>query len=68
MTGLGDGPVTKRGVPPPPSLLTENVINMKDGQLYFIISHGKGNMASYRSQVQRNDRWKVIQFLRTMGN
>ncbi len=67
MTGLGDGPVTKRGVPPPPSLLTENVINMKDGQLYFIISHGKGNMASYRSQVQRNDRWKVIQFLRTMG-
>ena len=67
-SGLGDGPVTKRGVPPPPSLLTENVKKMKDGQLYFIISNGKGNMASYRSQVQREDRWKVIQYLRTMGN
>jgi len=68
MTGLGDGPVTKRGVPPPPSLLSDNVKNMKDGQLYFIISNGKGNMASYKSQVQREDRWKVIQYLRTMGN
>jgi mono/diheme cytochrome c family protein len=59
--------VTKRGVPPPSSLLSENVKNMKDGQLYFIISNGKGNMASYRSQVQREDRWKVIKFIRTMG-
>ena len=66
MIGLGDGPVTKQGVPPPPSLLSDTVKNMKDGQLYFIISNGKGNMASYRSQVQREDRWKVIQYLRTM--
>ncbi len=68
MTGLGDGPVTKRGVPPPPSLLTNKVKEMKDGQLYHIISNGRGNMASYRSQVPREDRWKVIHFLRTMGN
>lgn len=68
MTGVGDGPVTKRGVPPPPSLLSDKVKNMKDGQLYYIISNGRGNMASYRSQVQREDRWKVIRFIRTMGN
>ncbi|MFQ6677114.1 MAG: c-type cytochrome [Fidelibacterota bacterium] len=68
LTGLGDGPVTKRGVPPPPSLLSDKVMNMKDGQLYFIVSNGRGNMASYRSQVIREDRWKVIHFLRTMGN
>ncbi len=68
MTGLGDGPVTKRGVPPPPSLLTKTVQQMKEGQLYFIITNGKGNMASYKSQVQREDRWKVIQYIRTMGN
>ncbi|MBT3590754.1 MAG: cytochrome c [Candidatus Marinimicrobia bacterium] len=68
MTGLGDGPVTKRGVPPPPSLLTDNINQMKDGQLYHIITNGKGNMASYRSQVQRKDRWKVIHYIRAMGN
>jgi len=68
MTGLGDGPVTKRGVPPPPSLLSDKVKNMKDGQLYFIISNGRGNMPPYQSQVQREDRWNVIHFIRTMGN
>jgi len=65
--GLGDGPVTKRGVPPPPSILTPKVLNMSDGQIYYIISNGRGNMASYKSQVQRQDRWKVIHYLRSLG-
>lgn len=66
--GDGDGPVTKRGVPPPPSLKTDNVRKMKDGQIYYIISNGKGNMSSYKSQVLREDRWKVIHYIRTLDN
>lgn len=65
--GIGDGPVTKRGVPPPPSIINRKVKDMKDGQIYHIISNGKGNMASYRSQILREDRWKVIHYLRTLG-
>jgi mono/diheme cytochrome c family protein len=66
-TGLGDGPVAKRGVPPPPSLQSEIIKAMPDGQLYFIISNGKGNMPPYRAQIQRDDRWKVIHYIKSLG-
>lgn len=65
-TGMGDGPVVKKGVPPPPSLKTDKVIKMPDGQIYYIITKGKGNMASYRSQISRNDIWRVVLFIRTL--
>jgi mono/diheme cytochrome c family protein len=64
--GLGDGPVTKRGVPPPPSFLLDNAVNMADGQMYHVITLGQKNMSSYASQVTRDDRWKVIRFVRTL--
>ena len=64
--GLGDGPVTKRGVPPPPSLMLDNALDMTDGQMYHVISLGQKNMGSYASQVSREDRWKVIRFIRTL--
>ncbi len=64
--GLGDGPVTKRGVPPPPSLMLDNAANMTDGQMYHVITLGQKNMSSYASQVSQEDRWKVIRFIRTL--
>ena len=65
-TGLGDGPVTRRGVPPPPSFMLDNAVNMADGQMYHVITLGQNNMASYASQVSREDRWKVIRYVRTL--
>ena len=64
--GLGDGPVAKRGVPPPPSLLGERALQMADGQMYHIITFGQGNMAAYGSQVERTDRWRVIRYVRRL--
>lgn len=64
--GLGDGPVTKQGVPPPPSLLAERALRMADGQMYHIITFGQGNMAAYASQVEREDRWRVINYVREL--
>jgi len=66
--GLGDGPVTKRGYPPPPSLLTGKATpdKMKDGQLFHIISYGQGGMAPYASQISPNDRWRIVAFVRDM--
>ncbi len=64
--GLGDGPVTKRGVPPPQSLQGESARAMSDGQMFRIITHGRANMASYASQVGREDRWKAIRFIRSL--
>jgi Ni/Fe-hydrogenase subunit HybB-like protein/mono/diheme cytochrome c family protein len=56
----GDGPVTLRGVPPPPSLLAEKARQMKDGQIFHVLTYGQGNMASYAAQLSRQDRWCVI--------
>ena len=64
--GLGDGPVAKRGVPPPPSFLAENTMNMSDGQMYHVITLGQTNMSGYAAQVPAEDRWKVIRYIRKL--
>ncbi len=64
--GLGDGPVTRRGVPPPPSLLGENALNVPDGRMFHILTFGQNNMASYAAQIVREDRWKVILHVRAL--
>jgi mono/diheme cytochrome c family protein len=64
--GHGDGPVTRKGVPPPPNLLLEHAVNMPDGQMYHVISAGQANMASYASQVERDDRWRAILHVRRL--
>jgi mono/diheme cytochrome c family protein len=64
--GRGDGPVALRGFPAPPSLAAERAVNMKDGQMFHILSYGQGNMPPYASQLSREDRWKVIVFVRSL--
>lgn len=64
--GKGDGPVSQRGVPPPPSLLVEKALKIKDGQMFHVITYGQGNMAAYAGQVLPEDRWAVILHLRRL--
>jgi len=64
--GLGDAEVTKRGVPPPPTLLSDDNKALPDGRIYRAITCGKGNMTGYPTQVGREDRWKVLSYVRTL--
>jgi mono/diheme cytochrome c family protein len=64
--GHGDGPVTRKGVPPPPNFLLEHSLDMPDGQMFHVISSGQGNMASYASQVERDDRWRAVLHVRRL--
>lgn len=66
LQGKGDGPVAQRGYPAPPSLLAPNALNLKDGQIFHILTYGQNNMPSYAAQVLRKDRWKVIAYVRTL--
>ncbi len=61
---LGDGAVTRRGVPAPPSLLTTAAAARPDGELYWIVTYGRRTMPSYASQLEPADRWSVIAWLR----
>ena len=47
-------------------LLLEHALNMTEGQMYHVISLGQGNMASYASQVTRDDRWRAIIHIRRL--
>ena len=64
--GAGDGMVAKRGFPPPPSLLLEHVVKMKDGRMFHITTLGQGNMPGHAAQVSREDRWNIINYIRTL--
>jgi mono/diheme cytochrome c family protein len=64
--GVGDGMVAQRGFPPPPSLFTDNAMQLKDGQMFHIISFGKNAMPNFSSQISREDRWKVITYIRSL--
>ncbi len=65
-TGAGDGPVAKRGFPPPPPLTTGKSAQMKDGQLFHILTYGQGSMAPMAAQISRDRRWDVINYVRSL--
>jgi mono/diheme cytochrome c family protein len=64
--GAGDGPVPQRGFPPPPSMLTGKSPQMKDGQLFHILTYGQGSMSSFAAQLARKQRWDVINYVRDL--
>ena len=66
-TGNGDGPdAVDLGIHPAkfsdPSLSQES-----DGALFWKITVGKKPMPDYGDRLSPNDRWNVINFLRTLG-
>jgi mono/diheme cytochrome c family protein len=64
--GMGDGIVTTRGFPPPPSLLADHARQLKDGNIYHIITLGQNSMPALAGQVAREDRWNVMRYVRSM--
>lgn len=65
-TGAGDGPVSQRGFPPPPSLLTGKSRDMRDGQLFHILTYGQNTMPSFAPQLAHARRWDVINHIREL--
>jgi mono/diheme cytochrome c family protein len=65
-TGLGNGPVTQHGFPAPPSLLADRARQMKDGQMFHVLTYGQGNMSSYAGQLSVNDRWCAVLHVRKL--
>jgi hypothetical protein len=51
---------------PPPSLHQPRIRNLQPGDVYQIVSHGYGLMPGYQSQLEPNDRWAVVAYLRVL--
>jgi hypothetical protein len=57
----------KAYIPLIPSLVTDKVKNLRDGQIYHIITHGQGVMGSYGAQIPSpDDRWAIVNYVRSM--
>lgn len=64
--GAGDGAVVARGFPPPPSLLASHARDMRDGQIFHVLTYGQQNMPSYASQIDAADRWRAVAYVRQL--
>jgi mono/diheme cytochrome c family protein len=64
--GKGDGRVAQRGFPMPPSLLAPKAMQLTDGQIFHVVTYGQKNMPPYAAQIDRNDRWAAIAYVRSL--
>ena len=62
--GHGDGITIKRGFQPPPSLLTQHARDMKDGQMFHVLTYGQKLMPPHTAQLSVDDRWRLILHVR----
>jgi mono/diheme cytochrome c family protein len=66
VTGVGDGPIVARGFRRPPTLLRAFTRSMKDGQLFHIVTFGRGAMPGHAAQIPVDDRWKALLHVRAL--
>ncbi|MBO9199863.1 MULTISPECIES: c-type cytochrome [Niastella] len=66
----GNGPLYKGGEGPfsaaPANLATgPKYVTMPDGQMFYSVTYGKGQMGSYASQLSTTQRWMVIHYIKS---
>lgn len=68
----GDGPVAPffkapgpNVVPvPPPDLTSARVVSLSDGELYWKITYGQGNMPAFHDLLTDQDVWSLVAYMR----
>ena len=65
-SGEGNGMVVQRGFRQPPSLHIARLQQAPAGQIYDRIANGFGVMPPYRAQIDVEDRWRIVAYLRVL--
>jgi len=47
------------------NLKLDQYVKQPVGQMYHVVTYGKGNMGSYASQLEKKQRWMVIQYVKS---
>jgi len=55
-------------VPPPGDPATDKIQRNKDGELFYKVFAGRGQMPSFRSVLSGNEIWNVISFIRSFNS
>ena len=66
MKGQGDGGVVEVGGFNTPSPYDGAYKNRSLGKIFHVITYGKGAMGSHSSQLNKEERWKVAMYVRTL--
>ncbi len=64
--GDGDGWITRRGFPHPPSYHSERLRQAPDRHFFDVITNGYGIMYSYADRVEPADRWAIVAYIRAL--
>lgn len=64
--GDGDGYITRRGFPHPPSYYSDSLRGAPDSLFYGVITHGYGIMYPYGDRVAPADRWDIVAYIRAL--
>lgn len=62
--GDGDGKVVEVGGHPPPTAYNGPLKNLPEGKMFHSITYGKGMMGSHAGQLDKEERWTVIQYVK----
>ena len=66
--GEGDGPESGMYDPSPSNLADAKMMNsMTDGEIFYKITEGRRPMPSFKNQLSDEQRWQVVNFLRTLA-
>lgn len=64
--GNGDGMIVRRGYRKPPSYHIDRLRGVPNGYIFDVITNGFGAMPDYAAQIQPNDRWAVVAYVRAL--
>jgi len=64
-TSAERGPVGKKLVPPPPGLDHDMVKGLSDSTIFKVITFGFGRMPVFKDKLLPEERWRLVNFLRT---
>jgi hypothetical protein len=66
--GEGNGILYTSGLYPrkPGTLSRDKGLLLKDGEIYHTITLGFGSMGAHASQIQPDDRWKIVLYIREL--
>lgn len=71
--GVGNGPINQRAIElqeskwvPATNLMTQEIRDRADGQIFQAIRDGVRNMPSYRAQIHPRDTWAIVAYVRAL--
>jgi hypothetical protein len=64
--GDGRGVTTRFGMGVIRNLHEERIVAMPDGEVFDVITNGRGVMGSYGAQIDIQDRWAIVAYMRAL--